>query len=69
MVILGVIIFKHQILNSKIIKIRSMILSKKFFFIRELNMIKMKVIYVINQSQKKIIVSNNQKVLVIIRKN
>ena len=69
MVILGVIIFKHQILNSKIIKIRSMILSKKFFFIRELNMRKMKVIYVINQSQKKIIVSNNQKVLVIIRKN
>jgi hypothetical protein len=69
MVILGVIIFKHQILNSKIIKIRSMILSKKFFFIRELNMIKMKVIYVNNQSQKKIIVSNNQKVLVIIRKN
>jgi len=69
MVILGVIIFKHQILNSKIIKIRSMILSKKFFFIRELNMKKMKVIYVINQSQKKIIVSNNQKVLVIIRKN
>ena len=69
MVILGVIIFKHQILNSKIIKIRSMILLKKFFFIRELNMRKMKVIYVINQSQKKIIVSNNQKVLVIIRKN
>jgi hypothetical protein len=68
MVILGVIIFKHQILNSKIIKIRSMILSKKFFFIRELNMRKMKVIYVINQSKKKI-VSSNQKVLVIIRKN
>jgi len=45
-----------------------MILLKNFF-IRELNMIKMKVIYVINQSQKKIIVSNNQKVLVIIRKN
>jgi hypothetical protein len=45
-----------------------MILLKNFF-IRELNMRKMKVIYVINQSQKKIIVSNNQKVLVIIRKN